>query len=70
MTTSAILALTLKKKLKFFQRKENTLKKQRLDNTSENESVLSQKKLIAAPHTVSYLIGKSKTAYSSGETLI
>ena len=41
------------------------LKKQRLDNANENEFILSQKKAI-----VSYLIGKSKVAYSIGETLI
>ena len=46
------------------------LKKQRLDNTKENKSILSQKKAIAASFTVSYLIGKSKVAYSIGETLI
>ena len=54
----------------FFQRKENALKKPRLHNTSENESILSQKKAIAASYTVSYSIGKSKAAYSIGETLI
>ena len=58
------------KSVDFFQRKESALKKQRLDNTSENESILSQKKAIAASYTVSYLIGKSKVAYSIGETLI
>ena len=40
------------KNLEFFQRKENALKKQRLDNTSENESILSQKKGSAASYTV------------------
>ena len=36
------------KNLDFFQRKENAPKKQRLYNTSENESILSQKKAISA----------------------
>ena len=46
------------------------LKKQRHDNTSENKSILSQKKAITASYTVLYLIGKSKVGYSIGETLI
>ena len=45
-------------------------RKQNLDNTSEDKSILSQKKAIAASYTVSYLIEKSKAAYSIGETLI
>ena len=42
---------------------------QGLHNTTENESILSQKKAIAASYTVSYFIGKWKEAYSIGETL-
>ena len=58
------------KNLEFFQPRENAQKMQGLHNTTENESILSQKKAIAASYTVSYLIGKWKEAYSIGETLI
>ena len=58
------------KNLRVFQRKKNALKKQRLHNTTENESILSQKKAIAAFYTVPYLIEKSKAVYSIGKALI
>ena len=58
------------KNVDFFQRKESEPKNQRLDNTSENKSILSQKKAIAAFYIVSYLLGKLKVAYSIGKTLI
>ena len=49
------------------ERKRKCAKKAKLDDTGENESILTQKKAIAASYTVSHLIGKSKAAYSVGE---